>query len=162
MQFLEVSGVSKTGALTDIHFTQEKGKKIVLAGETGSGKSTLMRVLAGLYPAERIALTLDDGPIHVSPAETAHFLRARATLIPQDAEVVGHRRLVDAKIPVLAALSVRLPVGERLDDAQADRVGDRAQDVDQGDLGEVGRRRLCGRHAAILTTVGQPSYCRLA
>jgi len=44
-------------------------------------------VLAGLYPAERVALTLDDGPIRVSPAETAHFLRARATLIPQDAEV---------------------------------------------------------------------------
>jgi ABC-type multidrug transport system fused ATPase/permease subunit len=46
-----------------------------------------MRVLAGLYSAERLAFTLDDGAIHVLPAETAQLLRARATLIPQDAEV---------------------------------------------------------------------------
>jgi ABC-type multidrug transport system fused ATPase/permease subunit len=65
----------------------ERGKRYALVGASGSGKSTLMRVLAGLYSAERIVLTVDDGPLHVSPAETAQLLRARATLIPQDAEV---------------------------------------------------------------------------
>ena len=74
-------------ALERLSFCLERGKRYALIGASGSGKSTLMRVLAGLYPAERVALTLDDGPIRVSPAETAHFLRARATLIPQDAEV---------------------------------------------------------------------------
>jgi ABC-type multidrug transport system fused ATPase/permease subunit len=44
-------------------------------------------VLAGLYPAERIALTLDEGPTYVSAGEAAQILRSRATLIPQDAEV---------------------------------------------------------------------------
>jgi ATP-binding cassette, subfamily B, bacterial len=73
--------------LERLSFCLERGKRYALIGASGSGKSTLMRVLAGLYPAERVALTLDDGPIRVSPAETAHFLRARATLIPQDAEV---------------------------------------------------------------------------
>jgi ATP-binding cassette subfamily B protein len=74
-------------ALERLSFCLERGKRYALIGASGSGKSTLMRVLAGLYPAERIALTLDDGPIRVSPPETAHLLRARATLIPQDAEV---------------------------------------------------------------------------
>jgi ABC-type multidrug transport system fused ATPase/permease subunit len=74
-------------ALERLSFTLERGKRYALIGASGSGKSTLMRVLAGLYCAERIALTLDDGPIRVSPAETAHLLRRRATLIPQDAEV---------------------------------------------------------------------------
>jgi ATP-binding cassette subfamily B protein len=80
---------SHTGApeLERLSFCLERGKRYALIGASGSGKSTLMRVLAGLYPAERIALTLDDGPIRVSPAQTAHFLRARATLIPQDAQV---------------------------------------------------------------------------
>ncbi len=74
-------------ALEQLGFGLERGKRYALIGASGSGKSSLMRVIAGLYTAERIALTLDDGPIHVSPAEAAQLLRARATLIPQDAEV---------------------------------------------------------------------------
>jgi ATP-binding cassette, subfamily B, bacterial len=74
-------------ALERLAFSLERGKRYALIGASGSGKSTLLRVLAGLYPAERIALTLDDGPARISPAETAHLLRARSTLIPQDAEV---------------------------------------------------------------------------
>jgi ABC-type multidrug transport system fused ATPase/permease subunit len=65
----------------------QRGKRYALIGASGSGKSTLLRVLAGLYPAERIALTVDGGPTQVSPTEAAQFLRARTTLIPQDAEV---------------------------------------------------------------------------
>jgi ABC-type multidrug transport system fused ATPase/permease subunit len=76
-----------TPTLERLAFCLERGKRYALIGASGSGKSTLMRVLAGLYSAERIALRLDDGPIHVSPAESAQILRARATLIPQDAEV---------------------------------------------------------------------------
>jgi ABC-type multidrug transport system fused ATPase/permease subunit len=74
-------------ALEQLGFCLERGKRYALIGASGSGKSSLMRVIAGLYTAERIALTLDDGPIQVSPAETAQLLRACATLIPQDAEV---------------------------------------------------------------------------
>ncbi|HEY0339233.1 MAG TPA: ATP-binding cassette domain-containing protein, partial [Steroidobacteraceae bacterium] len=65
----------------------ERGKRSALIGARGSGESTLMRVLAGLSPAARIALTLADGPPRVSPLATAPLLRSRATLIPQDAEV---------------------------------------------------------------------------
>ena len=74
-------------ALERLAFSLRRGKRYALIGASGSGKSTLLRVLAGLYPAERIGLTLDDGPTHVSPAEAAQILRARSTLIPQDAEV---------------------------------------------------------------------------
>jgi ABC-type multidrug transport system fused ATPase/permease subunit len=76
-----------TPALERLTFCLERGKRYALIGASGSGKSTLLRVLAGLYSAERVALTLDDGPTHVSPGEAAQLLRARATLIPQDAEV---------------------------------------------------------------------------
>jgi ABC-type bacteriocin/lantibiotic exporter with double-glycine peptidase domain len=74
-------------ALERLALSLERGRRYALIGASGSGKSTLMRVLAGLHCAERLALTLDDGPTHVSPAETAQLLRARATLIPQDAEL---------------------------------------------------------------------------
>jgi len=87
LTFRHPVGRNAGAALERLSFTLERGKRYALIGASGSGKSTLMRVLAGLYPAERIALTLDDGPIRVSPTETAHLLRMRATLIPQDTEV---------------------------------------------------------------------------
>jgi ABC-type multidrug transport system fused ATPase/permease subunit len=74
-------------ALERVGFVLERGKRYALIGGSGSGKSTLLRVLAGLYVAERITLATDSGPIRVSAAETAQFLRNQATLIPQDAEV---------------------------------------------------------------------------
>jgi ATP-binding cassette subfamily B protein len=74
-------------ALERLAFRLERGKRYALIGASGSGKSTLLRVMAGLYQAERMAFSLDDGPTHVSPADNALMLRARATLIPQDAEI---------------------------------------------------------------------------
>jgi ATP-binding cassette, subfamily B, bacterial len=47
----------------------------------------LLRVLCGLYEAERIVIDQADGPAIVSAVEAARFLRATTTLIPQDAEV---------------------------------------------------------------------------
>lgn len=52
MNFLEVSNISKelNGAyiLKNVSFTQQAFQKIVIAGETGSGKSTLMKIIGGM------------------------------------------------------------------------------------------------------------------
>jgi len=74
-------------ALERVSFSLQRGKRYALIGASGSGKSTLLRVLAGLYPAEHIALSVDGGAARISPREAAQFLRAGATLIPQDAQV---------------------------------------------------------------------------
>ena len=56
MNFLEVSHISKQqhGAylLKDISFTQQQFQKLVIAGETGSGKSTLMKIAGGMGQAD--------------------------------------------------------------------------------------------------------------
>jgi ABC-type bacteriocin/lantibiotic exporter with double-glycine peptidase domain len=59
-----------------------RGERIALVGGSGSGKSSLMRVLAGLYPASHIEIEVDGA---VMPA--AIDLAALATLIPQEADV---------------------------------------------------------------------------
>ena len=47
---LEVSGLSH-GLLRDLNFSIQPGQKLALAGPSGSGKSLLTRLLAGLEPA---------------------------------------------------------------------------------------------------------------
>jgi ATP-binding cassette subfamily B protein len=87
LSFRHTAARSSAPALERVAICLERGKRYALIGASGSGKSTLMRILAGLYVAEQIALTVDDGPTQVSATEAAHVLRARSTLIPQDAEV---------------------------------------------------------------------------
>ncbi len=52
MRFLQLSGVSKkVGSdftLVETHLELEAGKKVAIAGETGSGKSSLLKMIAGL------------------------------------------------------------------------------------------------------------------
>src|SRR5689334_18477652 len=52
MSFLNVEAiyhrVSKDIELKNISFTQQQFQKIAIAGETGSGKSSLLKIIAGL------------------------------------------------------------------------------------------------------------------
>jgi ATP-binding cassette subfamily B protein len=69
--------------LEGVHFVLEKGRKIAFIGESGSGKSTTLSLLRGLYdPAEAKVFCdgkrLEHGLAHLSEA---------TTLIPQDPEI---------------------------------------------------------------------------
>ncbi|WP_232077009.1 ABC transporter ATP-binding protein [Variovorax sp. PBL-E5] len=58
-----------------------RGDRIALVGPSGGGKSTLLRVLAGLYAPQDGSLSLDG------QADAWPRLRTIATLIPQETEV---------------------------------------------------------------------------
>ena len=58
-----------------------RGQRIALVGPSGGGKSTLLRVLAGLYAPHAGTLALDGTPTGWPK------LRSLATLIPQETEV---------------------------------------------------------------------------
>lgn len=58
-----------------------RGQRVALVGASGGGKSTLLRVLAGLYPPASGQLLLDGQP------QEWMRLRNIATLIPQETEV---------------------------------------------------------------------------
>ena len=73
MNFLEVSGVTKiqgnATVVNNISFTQQRFQKIAIAGETGSGKSSLLKIIAGLEHPDR-GIALFEGQKIISPLET--------------------------------------------------------------------------------------------
>ncbi|WP_207482062.1 ABC transporter ATP-binding protein [Arenibaculum pallidiluteum] len=77
------------GGLAGVGLTLTRGRRIALIGESGSGKSTVMRLLAGLYQPDRAEFRVDG----VLRPELPH-LGAVATLIPQEPEIfestLGH------------------------------------------------------------------------
>ena len=73
---------SRGGGLHDVALTLRRGERIALVGPSGGGKSTLLRILAGLYVPARGSLRVDGE----APREWTS-MRRLATLIPQETEV---------------------------------------------------------------------------
>lgn len=86
--FLEFRHVSLTyqGAgdktLDDMNFTVEKGQTVGIIGGTGSGKTSLINLIPGFYPATEGSVCLEGKDIKTMPQEE---LRKRIGVVPQKA-----------------------------------------------------------------------------
>lgn len=86
--FLRFDHVSLTYAgagaetLHDISFTVRKGETVGIIGGTGSGKSSLVNMIPGFYPATEGNVLLEGRDIRLTPQEE---LRGRVGVVPQKA-----------------------------------------------------------------------------
>ncbi len=72
-------------AVDGVSFEIEKGKTLALVGESGCGKSTVARLLVGLYEPTRGGLTFDGQDAHVAyQSKDARKIRQRIQMIFQD------------------------------------------------------------------------------
>jgi ABC-type bacteriocin/lantibiotic exporter with double-glycine peptidase domain len=69
-------------ALDGVSVQLRRGERLALIGESGAGKSSLLRVLAGLVDAERVSISV-DGTVHPH----LKHLGAVSVLLPQDPAV---------------------------------------------------------------------------
>src|SRR5712671_451647 len=69
-------------ALDDVTVELRRGQRIALIGASGAGKSSLLRVLAGLVDAERVSIAVDG-----TPHPHLKHLGAISLLLPQDPAV---------------------------------------------------------------------------
>lgn len=82
LKFSHIGATRKEQTFDQLGFTVKRGEKIALIGASGGGKSTLLNLLRGLYPANQVALSIDG--VNFDSLEP---LQAITTLIPQDPEI---------------------------------------------------------------------------
>ncbi len=83
VEFRQVSYSYPDGppVLSDIQFTIEPGRRIAIVGETGSGKTTIAKLMARLMDPSSGEVFLGDIPL---PEISFSTLRRRVALVPQD------------------------------------------------------------------------------
>ena len=68
--------------LTDISFKAEKGETIAVIGSTGSGKSTLIKMMAGVLKPTLGQITINGYPVGVNTKKIVSYLPERTYLNP--------------------------------------------------------------------------------
>jgi heme exporter protein A len=66
----------------DLDFAVASGEALIVTGRNGAGKSSLLRLIAGLIPHADGTLTLEGGDPELRLAEEAHYLGHRDALKP--------------------------------------------------------------------------------
>ncbi|MBU0595717.1 ABC transporter ATP-binding protein/permease, partial [Candidatus Bipolaricaulota bacterium] len=67
--------------LRGVSFVAEPGKHVAIVGPTGSGKTTIIRILLRMYPIQKGQILLDDVPIEELDLA---FLRSQMAVVLQD------------------------------------------------------------------------------
>ncbi len=71
-------------AVDGVTFTIRRGETLALVGESGCGKSTIARLLVGLYPLTRGTMTFDGEPLSRMLEPGGQGMRKRLQMIFQD------------------------------------------------------------------------------
>lgn len=106
MPFLALHGVSKgfgpahqrTEVLRDVHLTLEKGEFVAIVGYSGSGKTSLINLIAGLTRPDSGTVTLNDLEI-TSPGPDRGVVFQNYSLLPWLTVAENIRLAVDQAFP---------------------------------------------------------------
>ena len=82
LRFVHPRAAGGRPALDDVSLELRRGRRIALIGASGAGKSSLLRVLAGLVDAEKVSISVDG----ILEPRLKH-LGAVSVLLPQDPAV---------------------------------------------------------------------------
>ncbi len=160
---LEVEGLcftyagSSAPALQDIHFDVAPGETLALLGPPGSGKSTVLHLLLGLYPYEQGSIRLDG--VELRDLGTAYARRGIA-VAPQDAFLYSRTIEENLRKGLPSATRDELeravaaadlgPTLEAMPEGFETRVGERGVTLSGGQRQRLSLARALLRDAAVL------------
>jgi ribose transport system ATP-binding protein len=89
---LKVEGISKgfpgVKALEDVHFDVNRGEVLALVGENGAGKSSLMKILSGIYTRDAGTVYLEGKPVDINGPRHAQELGI--VIVHQEMNLMPH------------------------------------------------------------------------
>ena len=121
-------------AVDGVSFSIRKGETLALVGESGCGKSTIARLLVGLYPLTRGTITFDGQPLSDMDGSGGLALRKRLQMIFQDPYASLNPRWRVGRIvaePILAHTTMTKQEREARVDALLAQVGLHPTDRDR-------------------------------
>ena len=87
-----MSGISKSfpgvQALKDVQFELSRGEVLALVGENGAGKSSLMKILSGIYSKDAGTIVLEGEEVDIDSPKTAQALGI--SIIHQEMNLMPH------------------------------------------------------------------------
>ncbi|MGK9166663.1 sugar ABC transporter ATP-binding protein [Inquilinus limosus] len=98
--FLEASGITVPGLIEDAAITVGEGEIVGLAGLVGSGRTTLLRALAGLEPRAAGRLVI-EGKEYALPRNPNKALALGIALVPEDRKGQGLALSMSARENIL-------------------------------------------------------------
>jgi len=124
--------------LKDVSFTVAPGERVAIVGPTGSGKTTIIRILLRMYPIQRGEILLDGVPIR--ELDLSH-LRSRMAVVLQDVflfsgDIMDNIRLrssIEEDVAIAAARFVSADFVESLPDAYQTEVKERGVTLSVGE-----------------------------
>lgn len=72
----------------DVNFTVDPGELVVITGHTGSGKTTLMKLLTREYTVSEGELYFNDTPVHALKSNKVHLHRRQIGVVYQDYRLI--------------------------------------------------------------------------
>jgi ABC-type multidrug transport system fused ATPase/permease subunit len=143
--------------LTDLSFALEPGKVTALVGPSGSGKSSIARLLLGLYAPQSGRIILDGVPIEDWPRDV---LRERIALVPQEAGLFNTSLAGNISFPVAEACRQDIELAMRLAGLDASpnvfpegletRIGERGLRLSGGERQRIAIARAILRRPGLL------------
>jgi len=86
-EFLRVEGLSRWGIFEDISFSLHRGEILGIAGLRGSGRTEILKALAGIEPADEGTLFLKGQPIR--PGTPGFALSRGIAYLPEERDAEG-------------------------------------------------------------------------
>jgi polar amino acid transport system ATP-binding protein len=123
---ITLSGVSKafgaTKVLQEINLDVKQGEVLVLIGASGSGKSTVLRIMAGLETADAGEVWVNDVPLH--NARRAREIRGHVGMVFQQFNLFPHKTaLGNVTLALIKARKMAPDEARRRAMAALERVG---------------------------------------
>lgn len=159
--FVRFAGVSLAygaqPALIDLNFTLERGEFVWLAGASGAGKSSVLRLLAGLVRPDAGHIEVAGEPVGSLNARRLAWLRRSMGVMLQEPLLLADRSLLENTM--LPALAAELPLAEARARAEAalarcglaERAAARPMELSGGELQRAAlARAVVNRPALIL------------